>query len=90
VSSLELLARARAIVRDRGFEVRNIDVVVIAEQPKLGAYLEAMRARVAEAAGVTPADVGLKGKTNEGIGPLGRGDAIAVHAVAQLARVASS
>ena len=88
VSSLELLTRARAIVRDLGFEVRNIDVVVIAEQPKLGAYLEAMRARVAEAAGVTPADVGLKGKTNEGIGPLGRGDAIAVHAVAQLARVA--
>ena len=89
VSSLDLLARARAIVRDRGFEVRNIDVVVIAEQPKLSAYLEAMRSRVAEAAGVSLADVGMKGKTNEGVGPLGRGDAIAVHAVAQLAPVAT-
>lgn len=84
VSSLDLLVRAREIVRTQGYEVRNIDVVVIAEQPKLGAYLEAMRARVAEAAGVTLSDVGIKGKTNEGVGPLGRGDAIAVHAVAQL------
>ena len=84
VSSLDLLARARAIVGERGLAVRNLDVVIIAEQPKLGPYLDAMRAKVAEAAGVAPADVGIKGKTNEGIGPLGHGEAIAVYAVAQL------
>lgn len=83
-SSLDLLVRASAIVRERGLAVRNLDVVVIAERPALGPYLDAMRTNVAEATGVTPADVGIKGKTNEGVGPLGHGEAIAVHAVAQL------
>ena len=83
-SSLDLLAGAYEIVRKRGLTVRNVDVVVIAEEPKLGPHLEAMRANVAESVGITLANVGIKGKTNEGIGPLGHGEAIAVHAVAQL------
>ena len=83
-SSLDLLAGAYEIVRKRGLTVRNVDVVVIAEEPKLGPHLEAMRANVAESVGITLANVGIKGKTNEGVGPLGHGEAIAVHAVAQL------
>jgi 2-C-methyl-D-erythritol 4-phosphate cytidylyltransferase/2-C-methyl-D-erythritol 2,4-cyclodiphosphate synthase len=83
-SSLDLLGRAVAIVRARGFEVENVDAVVIAERPKLAPYHDEIVARLAAALGVSPSSVSLKGKTNEGIGEVGRGDAIAVHAVALL------
>ena len=87
VSSLDLLERARTIINDRGFFVRNIDVVVIAERPKLGAYLEDMRAHVARAAGVERDRVSIKGKTNEGVDAIGRGEAIGVQAVATVTTV---
>jgi 2-C-methyl-D-erythritol 2,4-cyclodiphosphate synthase len=83
-NSLELLRRAMAIVRDRGYEVANVDVVVIAERPRLAGHVDAMRASVAAALGVAPDNVSVKGKTNEGVGELGAGLAIAVHAVALL------
>jgi 2-C-methyl-D-erythritol 4-phosphate cytidylyltransferase / 2-C-methyl-D-erythritol 2,4-cyclodiphosphate synthase len=83
-SSIELLRKAAELVGQRGFAAVNIDVVVIAERPKLGGYLEAMRRNLADAIGLRAADVSIKGKTNEGIGELGRGEAIAVHAVALL------
>jgi 2-C-methyl-D-erythritol 4-phosphate cytidylyltransferase/2-C-methyl-D-erythritol 2,4-cyclodiphosphate synthase len=83
-SSVDLLRRAVAIVHERGFAVANVDVVVVAERPKLGPYIDAMRATVAEVLGVGPEAVSIKGKTHEGVGELGRGEAIAVHAVALL------
>jgi len=83
-SSLDLLRRAAELVRDRGFTVLNADVVVIAERPRLGPFIEAMREKVAGALGIAADRVSIKGKTNEGIGALGRGEAIAVHAVAAL------
>ncbi len=81
-SSLDLLSRAAALVREAGFRVGNVDAVVIAERPKLAPHVPAMAANVAAAIGIDPAEVSIKGKTNEGIGELGRGEAIAVHAVA--------
>ena len=86
VSSLDLLARAVAVVAGRGFTVANVDVVVIAEGLKLGPFIAEMRAKVAGALGVADDQVSIKGKTNEGVGELGRGEAIAVHAVALLTR----
>ena len=83
-SSVDLLRRTAAIVGQRGYGVVNVDVVVIAECPKMGPHVDAMRAHVAEALGVAPDRVSIKGKTNEGVGELGRGEAIAVHAVALL------
>ncbi|HVB37272.1 MAG TPA: 2-C-methyl-D-erythritol 4-phosphate cytidylyltransferase [Vicinamibacterales bacterium] len=83
-SSLDLLARAAGLVRDAGFEVENVDVVVIAERPKLAPHVPAMAANVAAAIGIDAAAVSIKGKTNEGVGELGRGEAIAVHAVAMV------
>lgn len=83
-SSLDLLRRAAAIVSGRGYHVVNVDVVVIAETPKIGPYVAAMRENVAAALGVAVAAVSIKGKTNEGVGDLGRGDAIAVHAIASV------
>jgi 2-C-methyl-D-erythritol 4-phosphate cytidylyltransferase/2-C-methyl-D-erythritol 2,4-cyclodiphosphate synthase len=83
-SSIDLLQRAAAIVRGSGYRVVNVDVVVIAERPKIGPHAAAMRANLAGALGVTVASVSVKGKTNEGVGAIGRGEAIAVHAVALL------
>jgi 2-C-methyl-D-erythritol 4-phosphate cytidylyltransferase / 2-C-methyl-D-erythritol 2,4-cyclodiphosphate synthase len=81
-SSLDLLRRAVEIVRLRGFEVGNVDASIIAERPKLAPYIDAMCANVAAALGLPADRVSIKGKTNEGVGELGRSEAIAVHAIA--------
>jgi 2-C-methyl-D-erythritol 4-phosphate cytidylyltransferase/2-C-methyl-D-erythritol 2,4-cyclodiphosphate synthase len=83
-SSIDLLRRAVAVVRGRGLEVANVDASVIAERPKLAPFIEPMRASLAEALGIDVGRVSVKGKTNEGLGELGRGEAIAVHATAFL------
>lgn len=81
-SSIDLLQRAAAIVRGLGLEVGNVDASVIAERPTLAPYVDAMRANIAAALGIAVECVSVKGKTNEGVGELGRGEAIAVHAIA--------
>jgi len=83
--SLGLLADAVARVRAAGYAVSNVDVVVIAERPKIGPHRDAIRARLAGVLGIGPGEVSVKGKTNEGVDALGRGDALAVHAVALVA-----
>ena len=80
--SVALLAAAVAMVRDAGHEVGNLDVTVVLERPKIKDHIDAMRARVAQACGVDVSRVSVKGKTNEGVDAIGRGDAIAAHAVA--------
>jgi 2-C-methyl-D-erythritol 2,4-cyclodiphosphate synthase len=82
--SVALLRQAVAIVADAGYAVVNVDAVVIADAPRLAPHRDAIRARLAEALGVTVAAVSVKGKTNEGMGETGRGEGIAVHAVAFL------
>jgi 2-C-methyl-D-erythritol 4-phosphate cytidylyltransferase / 2-C-methyl-D-erythritol 2,4-cyclodiphosphate synthase len=84
--SLDLLRRAAALVRDAGFDVVNVDAVVIADQPKLAPFVQAMRERLADALETDARRVSVKGKTNEGMGETGRGEGIAVHAVALVAR----
>jgi 2-C-methyl-D-erythritol 4-phosphate cytidylyltransferase/2-C-methyl-D-erythritol 2,4-cyclodiphosphate synthase len=83
-SSIDLLRRAVEIVRAQGHEVGNVDATVILERPKLAPHVDAMRATLADALGVTIDRVSIKGKTNEGVGELGRGEAIAVHAIAMV------
>ncbi len=83
-SSIDLLERAVALARDAGFEVGNVDVTVVLERPKIKDYVDQMRAAVAAAIGLDPGRVSIKGKTNEGVDAVGRGEAIAAHAVALL------
>jgi 2-C-methyl-D-erythritol 4-phosphate cytidylyltransferase/2-C-methyl-D-erythritol 2,4-cyclodiphosphate synthase len=83
-ASLDLLSRARALVEEHGYEVGNVDVTVILEQPKIRDYVDEMRHRVAGAVGIDPSRVSIKGKTNEGVDAIGRGEAIAAHAIALL------
>ena len=81
-SSLDLLARAAAMLADAGYEVGNVDVTVILEAPKIKDAIDDMRARVAKALGVDVSRVSIKGKTNEGVDAIGRREAIAAHAIA--------
>ena len=80
-SSLDLLSQAVALVAEQGLEVGNVDVTVILEKPKIKDHVEKMRAAVAAAVGVDVAAVSVKGKTNEGVDAIGRGEAIAAHAI---------
>jgi 2-C-methyl-D-erythritol 4-phosphate cytidylyltransferase/2-C-methyl-D-erythritol 2,4-cyclodiphosphate synthase len=84
--SMALLTRATEIVATAGFVVVNVDVVVIAERPKLVPYIEAMKANLSRAMGIAAGDVSVKGKTNERVDSMGAGDSIAVHAVALVSR----
>jgi len=87
-SSLDLLARALALVREAGFEVWNVDATVIAEEPRLAPHVPAMRERIAEALGVEAGRVSVKATTHEGLGTLGRGEGIAAMAVALVSGMA--
>ncbi len=80
-NSLELLARAAAMVANAGYEVGNLDVTVVLERPRIKDAIDEMRARVAKALDVDASRVSIKGKTNEGVDAIGRGEAIAAHAV---------
>lgn len=82
--SAALLARTCALVRDAGFAVVNVDVTVIAERPRLAERLEEMRDRIAGVIGIDRLRVNVKAKTNEGLGEIGRGEAMAALAVASL------
>src|SRR5262245_24333609 len=81
-SSLDLLARAAAMVREVGLDVGNVDVTVVLEAPKIRDHIAAMRDAIARAIDIEPARVSVKGKTNEGVDAVGRGEAIAAHAIA--------
>jgi 2-C-methyl-D-erythritol 4-phosphate cytidylyltransferase/2-C-methyl-D-erythritol 2,4-cyclodiphosphate synthase len=86
VSSLLLLREIAAKVAARGWRVGNADVTLAARRPKIAPRAEEMRARLAEALGVLPAQVNVKATTGEGMGFVGRGEGIAAHAVALLFR----
>jgi 2-C-methyl-D-erythritol 4-phosphate cytidylyltransferase/2-C-methyl-D-erythritol 2,4-cyclodiphosphate synthase len=85
-SSIELLKQAAAMVDAQRFGVVNLDVTVVLESPKIKDHVDAMRAMVATALGIDASRVSIKGKTNEGVDAIGRGEAIAAHAVALLRR----
>jgi 2-C-methyl-D-erythritol 2,4-cyclodiphosphate synthase len=83
--SIKLLGELRALVEDAGWSIAHLDATVICESPRLGPSREAMRARLAEAAGLELDAVGVKFTTNEGMGFVGRGEGIAALATCTLA-----
>lgn len=82
--SMALLRSAVEIVRGRGFRIVQADITVITEAPKLAAHLEPMAAALEGALGAPRQSVGLKAKSNEGMGFIGKGEGLAVIAVATL------
>ena len=83
--SLDLLRRAVEMSSERGYRVVNLDVVIILERPKVSPFVDRIRASLAKVLEVAVSRVSVKGKTNEGVDAIGRGEAIAAHAVALLA-----
>ena len=87
-NSLDLLNKAFLKVVEAGFQFVHADVTVILEKPKLAPHIDAMEEKLAAALLTGPAHVSVKAKTNEGMGWIGRGEGIAVMAVATLAEPA--
>ena len=84
--SIRLLEHTVALLAERGYAVGNVDAVISAEAPKMRPYVEQMRERLAGALRVEVDDVSVKATTEERLGPIGRGEAIAVRAVALVVR----
>jgi len=80
--SMELLRKAVQVLEARNYQVVNVDVTVVCETPRIGPWAEAMRQRLGEVLRVGPSAVSVKGKSNEGMGWIGRGEGLAVQAVA--------
>jgi 2-C-methyl-D-erythritol 2,4-cyclodiphosphate synthase len=82
--SIEMLRAAVGRVHEHGYAVFQIDATIVAESPSIAEHREAMRTTLAEAIGVPPSHVSIKGKTNEGMGWIGRGEGLACIAVANV------
>ncbi len=82
--SLDLLGRAVSLAAENGFEVGNVDVTVLLESPRLRGHVDEIRQSLATVLGVETDRISVKAKTNEGVDAIGRGEAIAAHAIALL------
>lgn len=79
--SLDFLRQVRLLLRERGFATVNVDSTIELEKPRLAPFIDRMRAKVARALGITVDRVSVKAKSGEGIGEIGRGEAIRAEAV---------
>jgi 2-C-methyl-D-erythritol 2,4-cyclodiphosphate synthase len=86
ISSMELLMETYRLIRDSDWVVGNVDVVVIAEKPRIIPYRARMKAALGEVLHISPESVSIKATTMEGKGPIGRSEGIAAQAVALLFR----
>jgi 2-C-methyl-D-erythritol 2,4-cyclodiphosphate synthase len=89
IASRIMLAKAASEAARMGYRVANVDAVVIAEEPKMAPHRQAIRKNISRLLGIPVSSIQVKGKTNEGLGDIGRGNAIAVHAVVLLEDVHS-
>lgn len=83
-SSIEMLKLAVGLIKNVGWHVRQVDVIVVTERPKIAPHRDAMQHALASALQLKAGDVSIKGKTNEGMGWIGSGEGLACMAVATL------
>lgn len=84
ISSLKLLGRVKEIIGEKGYRVGNIDSIIVAQAPKMAAYIEQMMKNIGEALDISEECINIKATTTEGLGFEGKGDGIAAYAVACL------
>lgn len=82
--SLVLLTQVHQLIRDQGWQIGNIDSVVVAERPKLKPHIHNMRDKLAAILELEPNQIGIKATTNEKLGPVGREEGICAYAVVLL------
>jgi 2-C-methyl-D-erythritol 2,4-cyclodiphosphate synthase len=85
-NSLKLLEQVNQLIVDKGWQINNIDSVIVAERPKMKPHLAAMQEKLAKTLNINPEQVGIKATTNEQLGPVGREEGIAVYAVVLLVK----
>ncbi|HEX3457807.1 MAG TPA: 2-C-methyl-D-erythritol 2,4-cyclodiphosphate synthase [Candidatus Baltobacteraceae bacterium] len=84
--SMALLAQCAAAVRDAGYDIGNVDATIVLDQPKLGGFISAMRAKIASSLSLETSRVNVKAKRSEGMGYTGDGTGVAAYAVALLSK----
>jgi 2-C-methyl-D-erythritol 2,4-cyclodiphosphate synthase len=84
VSSCKILGKVMAMVTAKNFSVNNIDTMILAEEPKIYPFRADMVEKLANALGIEKEKINIKATTNEGVGSIGKGDAIAAYAVVTL------
>ena len=84
--SLILLSKVISLVRDEGWEINNIDNVIVAERPKIKPYVDLMKKNISNILEVNPNCIGIKATTNEKLGPEGREEGISCHSVVLLTK----
>jgi 2-C-methyl-D-erythritol 2,4-cyclodiphosphate synthase len=87
ISSLVLLSKTGELLKTKGFRIVNIDVTIIAQNPKLSLFVPEMRKRLSQALGVESAQVTIKATTTDGLGFIGRGEGIAAQSVALITTI---
>ena len=90
ISSLELLTQVVFMMKDRNYQLVNLDSVIIAQKPRLRGYVNLMKEALSQSMEVDPGVIGIKATTNEGLDATGAGEAIAAHAVVLLVRCPDS
>ena len=80
--SMDLLAQTVRVLERHNYQIVNVDVTVVCESPRIDVHAPAMQQRLGEIMGIGPAFVSVKGKSNEGMGWIGAGEGLLVHAVA--------
>ena len=86
-NSLLLLSQVILLIRNQGWEVNNIDSVIVAERPKIKPYVEIMKKNISDTLQIDKNFIGIKATTNEKLGPEGREEGISCHSVALLGKV---
>ncbi|HEY8930624.1 MAG TPA: 2-C-methyl-D-erythritol 2,4-cyclodiphosphate synthase [Mucilaginibacter sp.] len=81
ISSLVLLQHVMVLLREKGWEINNIDAMVCLEAPKINPHIPAMQANIAKAAGIDVEDISIKATTNEQLGFIGREEGVVAYAV---------
>lgn len=84
IASSQILKKVAGIIADKKYIVNNIDATIIAEEPKIYPFKDKMIGAIADILAVDKSRINIKATTNEGVGSLGKGDAIAAYAVAAL------
>ncbi len=82
MSSLVFLEKTMVLLNERGFEIENLDSVIVCEKPKIAPHIEQIKETLSQALGVSSKSLGVKATTTDQMGFTGRGEGIAVHAVA--------
>ncbi len=82
ISSLALLKKVEGKLAENGWQIGNIDATIVAEQPRLGDFIDGMREQLSQTLGIAPSQVSVKASTSDQLGFVGRGEGIAASAIA--------